>query len=228
MAHCARSLVLRQVSSRPLFQDLPYSITVILIAINSLVSLIAFGDRRLFTGLLFEPFVIKARNEWYRFVTHAFVHANWPHLLVNMFVLYMFGQSVEHDYIYMKPDGRVSYAIMYISAILFSSLPSYKKYIHDPNYRAVGASGAVSAVLFSYILIHPFDEIGLLFIDNVPAYLVGISYLFYSWYMDRYGNDNIAHDAHFYGAVYGILYTTTLEFDLILNFGEFQRSFGIE
>ena len=201
-----------------------HSITIILIAVNALVSLSAFSDQRVFTALLFEPFTINARGQWYRFITHAFIHANWPHLLVNMFVLFMFGKEVEEAYSHLKPSGSLSYIIMYLGAILFSSLPGYKKYVHDPTYRAVGASGAVSAILFSYILIFPVESLDLMFLPfDVPAYIIGICYLFYSWYMDRYGDDNIAHDAHFYGAIFGILFTATLEFDLITDFGGFQR-----
>lgn len=212
------------------FQDLPYSITILLIAITSLISLVAFGDRRIFTALLFEPYVIKVRNEWYRFFTHAFIHANWPHLLVNMFVLYMFGRNVEMLYGIIRPgNGIVPYLSLYIGGIIFSSLPSYKKYIHDPNYRAVGASGAVSAVLFAQILMLPTTEVYFFLIPfPIQAWIFGILYLFYSWYMDKQGGDNVAHDAHFYGAVFGILFTTFLKPDLLLQIGEFQKSFGIE
>lgn len=197
--------------------------------ITALVSIAAFRDQRLFTALLFEPFVIKTRGEWYRFLSHAFIHAHWPHLLVNMFVLYMFGRNVE--ILYFELTGQpvlTHYMMLYIGGILVSSIPSYRKHIYDPAYRAVGASGAVSAVLFAQILMLPTSPVEFLFLPvPIPAFVFGALYLVYSWYMDKRGGDNVAHDAHFYGAVWGILFTTALEPDLILHVGGFQRSIGL-
>ena len=211
-----------------MIEDL-HSITIIIIVVTTLISLSAFNDQRVFTALLFEPFTIKARGEWYRFITHAFIHANWPHLLVNMFVLFMFGRNVE--LLYERITGGsalLPYLGLFLGGIIFSSLPSFKKYLYDPTYRAVGASGAVSAVLFAQILILPTTPIYFFLIPfPIPAFVFGILYLFYSWYMDRQGGDNVAHDAHFYGAVYGILFTAALHPELIFDIGGFQRSLGI-
>lgn len=204
-------------------------ITIAFVLVSTLVSIAAFNDQRLFTALLFEPYVIHARKQWYRFLTHAFIHANWPHLLVNMFVLYMFGRNVEMLF-GMITNGPVllPYLGLYLGGILFSSVPSYKKHIHDPGYRAVGASGAVSAVLFAQILLLPTRNVGILLVPvEMPAWIFGVLYLVYSWYMDKRGGDNVAHDAHFYGAVYGIIFTAALEPQLLLNIGSFQRSLGL-
>jgi membrane associated rhomboid family serine protease len=205
------------------------SLTIVLILLNVVVSIAAFSDRRLFTALLFEPFVIKSRNEWYRFFTHAFIHANWPHLAVNMFVLYMFGSNVE--LLYFELTGKpvlLPFLALYLGGILFSSIPSYGRHIHNPSYRAVGASGAVSSVLFAQVLMLPTSEVAFLFLPvPMPAWVFGILYLVYSWYMDKRGGDNVAHDAHFYGAVWGILFTAGLDLDLLLHIGEFQRTLGI-
>ncbi len=202
------------------------SIIIILVILNVLVSLAAFQDARIFTALLFEPFVIKARNEWYRFISHAFIHANWPHLLVNMFVLYMFGRNVEFLLpLLLGRQALLPLLGLYLGAILVSSIPAYRRHMHDPNYRAVGASGAVSAVLFAQILMMPTTEVAFLFLPiPMPAWVFGILYLVYSWYMDKRGGDNVAHDAHFYGAVYGVLYMATLAPHLVFNIGGFQRS----
>jgi membrane associated rhomboid family serine protease len=205
------------------------SITLILIAVSALLSIAAFNDHRLFSALLFEPFVIKARGEWYRFITHAFIHANWPHLLVNMFVLFMFGRNVE-SLLPMITGGpaTVYYLMLYGGGILFSTLPSYQRNIHDPSYRAVGASGAVSAVLFAQILMLPTSPVYFFFIPfPIPAYVFGILYLAYSWYMDKRGGDNVAHDAHFFGAVYGLLFMMMVDPSLVLDIGSFQRSIGL-
>jgi membrane associated rhomboid family serine protease len=205
------------------------SITLILIGVSALLSIAAFNDRRLFNALLFEPFVIKARGEWYRFVSHAFIHANWPHLAVNMFVLYMFGRNVESLLpMITGSSATVHYLMLYGGGILFSTLPSYKRNIHDPSYRAVGASGAVSAVLFAQILMLPTNPVYFFFIPfPIPAYIFGILYLGYSWYMDKHGTDNVAHDAHFFGAVYGLLFMVMMDPSLVLDIGGFQRSIGL-
>jgi membrane associated rhomboid family serine protease len=204
-------------------------ITLILIAASALLSIVAFGDRRLFNALLFEPFVIRARGDWYRFVTHAFIHANWPHLLVNMFVLYMFGRNVE-VLLPMISEGSVvlNYLLLYFGGIIFSTLPSYQRNIHDPSYRAVGASGAVSAVLFAQILMLPTSPVVMFFFPvPMPAWVFGLLYLAYSYYMDKRGGDNVAHDAHFFGAIYGILFMVFLDPGLVLDLGGFQRSIGM-
>jgi len=204
-------------------------ITLVLIAASVLLSVVAFNDHRLFNALLFEPFVIKARGEWYRFFTHAFIHANWPHLAVNMFVLYMFGRNVESLLpLITGNSATVYYLMLYGGGILFSTLPSYQRNIHDPSYRAVGASGAVSAVLFAQILMLPTSPVYFFFIPfPIPAYIFGILYLAYSWYMDKRGGDNVAHDAHFFGAVYGLLFMVIVDPSLVLDIGGFQRSIGL-
>lgn len=205
------------------------SITLIIIVITALLSIAAFSDGRLFSALLFEPFVIKSRNQWYRFITHAFIHANWPHLAVNMFVLYMFGRNVEMllPYITAQPP-LLHYLMLYVGGILFSTIPAYQRNVNDPGYRAVGASGAVSAVLFAQIIMLPTNPVYFMFIPfPIPAYIFGILYLVYSYYMDKRGGDNVAHDAHFFGAVYGILYMVMLDPSLVLDVGGFQRSLGM-
>lgn len=204
-------------------------ITIAIVLVSTLVSIAAFNDQRLYTALLFEPYVINARHQWYRFFTHAFVHANWPHLLVNMFVLYMFGRNVEGLFgVITGGPVLLPYLGLYIGGILFSSIPSYRKHIHDPSYRAVGASGAVSAVLFAQILMLPTRTVGMLFLPiDLPAWVFGILYLAYSWYMDKRGGDNVAHDAHFYGAVYGVILTAALEPQLLFSIGAFQHSLGL-
>lgn len=209
--------------------DLSSIATLVIIIITVLVSITAFGNGNIFGALLFDPYLIKLRGQWYRFFTHAFIHANWPHLLVNMFVLYMFGRNVE-PLLGMITDGptMLPYLALYVGGVLFSSLPSYRRHVNDPNYRAVGASGAVSAVLFAQILMLPTMPVRIMFVPvDLPAWVFGIIYLWYSWYMDKRGGDNVAHDAHFFGAVYGIVFVTILEPSLLLHIGSFQHSLGL-
>lgn len=195
------------------------SLTLALIALTVAASIAAFSDQRLFRALLFEPFVIKARGQWYRFVTHAFIHANWPHLLVNMLVLFSFGQQVERALAAYTVFPAAVFVALYLGGVVFSALPGFKRHAQDPEYRAVGASGAVSAVLFAYVVMTPANGIQFLFFPRpVPAWIFGALYLAYSWYMDKRNEDNVAHDAHFYGALFGILFMVITEPRLVPAF----------
>lgn len=203
--------------------------TLLIIGITCVVSLMALGNPVMLQNLWFEPFVVNVRREWYRFLTHGFVHANQMHLFVNMFVLYMFGSNVENLYGDLRQgSGTLAFLILYLGGVVFGALPGYKKHIHDPNYRSVGASGATSAVLFAYILMMPTRQVGLMFLPGIgmPGWLFGIAYLAYEWYQDKRGGDNVAHDAHFYGAVFGAGFTAILEPRLLTEFGFFQGLFN--
>lgn len=205
-----------------------FSITLLLIAATALVSIGGFQDRRLFENLLMSPYLVRAESQWYRLVGHAFIHANWPHLLVNMFVLYSFGNYVEVLFERITAMPSTMYLLLYFGGAVVASLPSMARHMNDPTYRAVGASGAVSAVLFAEIMLLPTQPVNIMFIPiDIPAWMFGVAYLAYSWYMDKQSGDHVAHDAHFYGAVFGILFTTVLEPDLLLHFGSFEKSLGL-
>jgi membrane associated rhomboid family serine protease len=197
-------------------------ITIIIIVITVGVSILCFQNQDLFMKLRFSPWLVMSKNQSYRFFTHAFVHADWPHLLINMFVLYSFGRVVE-AYFAMVFEGKASvyFIILYLGGILFSTLPSYWKHQHDHTYSSVGASGAVSAVLFSSILFAPLSGIYLMFIPiPIPAFVFGILYLAYEAYSAKKASDNIGHDAHFWGAMYGVIITLILNFDTGIRFVE--------
>lgn len=186
--------------------------TYAIIGFTVLISLLALRDRKVFENMMFEPFVINTRKDWFRLVTHGFIHGNIPHLAVNMFVLFMFGTRVEEGYAAIGHGGLLPFLILYLAGITLSSLPGYYKHRWDPTYRAVGASGATSAVVFAAILLSPMDKMMLLVLP-IPtrAWVFGILYLGYEWYMGQRGNDGIAHDAHFAGAVVGIVFTVLLD-----------------
>jgi len=162
--------------------------------------------------LIFNPYVINGRKEWYRFVTHGFIHADYTHLAVNMWVLFIFGKNVEAVYsIYLNAMGTIAFILMYISAIVIASLSTFLKFKDNPTYNSLGASGATSAVIYASILLNPLGGIGMLFIPiYIPAVLFGVLYLVYSSYMGKRGGDYINHDAHFYGAVFGFVFTLML------------------
>jgi len=188
-------------------------ITFVIIAVTSVISILALNNRALSDKLLFSPYMISSHRQGYRFLTHALVHGDWMHLLVNMFVLFSFGQAVETYYSQLfLMKGAYFYTLLYVGGIALSSTPSFARYKADPYYRAVGASGAVSAVVFASILIEPLSPIRFAFFPvDIPAFIFGALYLVYSAYMARKGNDNIGHDAHFYGAVFGIVFTLILK-----------------
>jgi membrane associated rhomboid family serine protease len=195
------------------------SITVIIIVITVGLSIYSIERREMMDKLIFNPYVINIRNQWYRFITHGFIHADYTHLAVNMWVLYIFGRNVEYAYnINYYPMGTVAFILMYLSAIAIASISTFYKFKNNPGYNSLGASGATSAVIYASIMFNPFDKIGLIFIPmdlfSLPAIVFGILYLVYSSYMSKRGGGNINHDAHFYGAIFGFVYTLLLKPEL--------------
>jgi len=195
-------------------------ITWIIILLTSAISIPAFSNRAFFDKMKFNAFIIKENKQWYRFISYGLIHADWMHLLINMFVLYSFGEQVEMMFIYIFGlKGTILFLILYVTAIFISAYPSYEKHKNNSWYNAVGASGAVSAILFSSILLLPSSKIYLLFIPfPIPAVIFGILYLIYSAYMAKKAVDNIGHDAHFWGAIYGLTFPIVLKPSLFLNF----------
>jgi membrane associated rhomboid family serine protease len=176
------------------------------------ISLLGLQDQRVFQQLVFEPYTIHARKDWFRFVTHAFLHAHIPHLVINMFVLYSFGRVLERSFsTVLGMNGSLPFVLLYLGGVVFAALPSYKRHLYDPGYRAVGASGAVSAVLFATILLFPMEELYIFGVFPIKGILFGPLYLAYEYYLDKKGNDNVAHDAHFYGALFGLGFMTILK-----------------
>lgn len=188
-------------------------VTYIIIAVTAITSLLAFNNRGLSEKLLFSPYMIHSHKQGYRFLTHALVHGDWMHLFVNMFVLLSFGKAVEIYYnLFFGIKGTYLFSLLYLGGIVLSSTPSYTRYKSDPYYRAVGASGAVSAVVFASILIQPLAPIRFVFLPfDIPAFIFGALYMFYSAYMSKKGTDNIGHDAHFWGALFGLVFTGILK-----------------
>ena len=198
-------------------------VTYTLIAINCIVSIIGFQDKNFFEKYLYRPYNIhNNRNEWYRVFTSAFLHANIPHLFFNMYVLYSFGGMLEAG-IFPEVFGvkaEFYYVLLYIGAIMVSALPAFEKYKHTYSYAAVGASGAISAIVFSYILILPTSQMGLIFIPflHFQAWMFGGLYLLYSWYMAKHGHDFIGHDAHLWGALFGVAFTIAIHPAFFMDF----------
>lgn len=182
-------------------------VTLVILVVTCGVSYTCFSNRDLLMKLLFYPPAIR-RGQYYRFITHGFVHADGMHLLFNMLTFFFFGRAVEP--FFARYIGATGFALFYLSALVVSIVPSYIQYRHDASYRSLGASGAVSAVLFVYILLAPWSTL-YLFVIPVPAILFAVAYVAYSIYAGHRGQDNINHHAHLWGAGYGIVFALLME-----------------
>ncbi|MEO7936009.1 MAG: rhomboid family intramembrane serine protease [Dokdonella sp.] len=182
--------------------------TLVIIVVTCAISFLAFKNQKLISDLILWPPAISRGKQYYRLITYGFIHADGQHLLFNMITLYFFGSLIEKfvtGYI-----GTLGFVIFYLSAILVSILPTYMKNVGNPAYRSLGASGAVSAVLFGFVLLQPWATI-LIFFIPCPAIIYAVLYIAYSIYMDRQGNDNVNHSAHLWGAAYGVLFLLAME-----------------
>ena len=193
------------------------SITLILIILTAGISVYAWSNQDLLDKWVFHPFSISKKNQWYRFVTSGFLHADMTHLFFNMLSLYFFGGAVERAFLgnFGYEIGIAFYLLIYIGGMIIADIPTYFKHKKDYDYRALGASGAVSAVIFSGILFNPLVSICPFFVFCMPGFLFGLLYLIYSYYEARRMAGAINHSAHFYGAVYGFV----LSFLLVENSG---------
>jgi membrane associated rhomboid family serine protease len=182
------------------------SITIIIIVITCIVSFAAFSNEKIFDELIFYPPAIANQHQYYRFFTCGFIHANYAHLFFNMYSFYIFGEYVESQFAdVFGSAGKWLYLLMYISSLFFCLLPTYKKNKDNYNYRSLGASGAVSAVVFAFIFLEPLRRIGIIFIPvMIPGFIFGLLYLVISSVFDKKGGGNINHSAHIWGALYGI------------------------
>ena len=176
------------------------TITLIFIVITVAVSIAAFNNSSLINKLILWPGHMDSPNEYYRFLSSGFIHADWNHLIFNMFSLYFLGSAAES----IIGPGVIT---LYLTGIILSSLPTFIKFRHNSQYRALGASGGVSALTFLYIYYYPWSKLYLFFIPiGIPALLFGALFLAYEAYMAKKGGTKMNHDAHFWGAVYGITY----------------------
>ncbi len=196
-----------------------YIITIAIIGITVVTSLLAFRDYKLREKLMYIPYLIKRDGQFTRFLSSVFIHGDFFHLFVNMFVLYNFGRIVETVFgfnNFFGGMGRFMFLGLYLLGGIAAGIPSYFKHRDHTHYRALGASGAVSAVLYSYILMFPLETLILFPIPiPIPAIIFGLLYLGYEFYASRrMQGDGIGHDAHFWGAVFGVFFTLALKPEL--------------
>ena len=194
-------------------------ITISIIIITSIISYQAFRDHSLADKLIFQPAEVRD-GQWYRLLTYGVLHADFTHLLFNMFTFYLFGSSIEG---YFKvflgfTSGSVAFIMLYIGGLVFSILPTYLKQKDNYYYKGLGASGAVSAVVFAYILINPMNFMGILFIPiMLPAFLFGLIFIYISMYLDKKQIGGINHSAHVTGGLFGVVLTAVVFFVLTPN-----------
>jgi membrane associated rhomboid family serine protease len=194
-------------------------LTIVIISITLAFSIIAFNQHSLIYKYQFNPYQILERKQYARLFLHGFLHANWTHLIINMLVLYSFGTALERYFQYTYGDNWIPYyLILYVGAILVSPLYALFRHRNDYHYNAVGASGAVSAVVFAAIFFDPWNKIYFFMMIPMPGIVFAALYLVYSWLMSRKSTDNIAHDTHFFGALYGFVLPILLQPTLFAEF----------
>lgn len=193
------------------------SFTVILVILTCLISIAAFNSSKIIDDLIFWPPAISMRHQYYRFITCGFIHADFIHLLFNMVTLFFFGKGLEVLYRGELGLQAYYYPILYFTALIASNIPSYLKRKDDYNYRSLGASGAVCAVMFAVILIRPWQK---LFVYGIPmpSILYAGLFLAFSIYMSKRGGDNVNHDAHLWGAAYGVVFTAAVHPSVLSTF----------
>jgi membrane associated rhomboid family serine protease len=199
------------------------SLTLVIIIVTVAASFYAWSREDIYEKWMMYPYRIKRNKEYFRFVTSGFIHSGYGHLGFNMISLYYFGSAVEYV---MRDVSPIIFILFYLMAIVVSDITTYLKQQNNPGYRSLGASGGVAAIIFSSIIIHPRNSIGFLLLPGIQinGFLFGIMYLAYSYYQSKNSSDNIGHEAHFYGAIFGTLFTLIFFQDYIPNFIEHIKS----
>ena len=215
------------------------TITIVIIIVTCIVSFLSFSNSDLENKLIFYPPAVSQNNEWYRFFSCGLIHKDIPHLLFNMYALYLFGQGqgesgVEFDFIFIFKDlGKLLYFLLYVAALGVCLIPTYNSHKNNSQYRSLGASGAVSAVVFAYILFNPMQGVGLIFLPIfIPGFLFGIIYLLISYWLSKKGGSNINHSAHIWGALFGIVFVLIAcrlfgDYPVLANFWQSIKTFNL-
>lgn len=197
------------------------SATLLIIGLTAVISY--EGIKRPFwrEGFLFNPYEISKGKKQWGLLTHSWFHADYQHLLFNMFSLFMLGGRLEQTWSlnFGESKGMVMYVVLYMMGGLAATMIPYIRHRHNSGYRSLGASGAVSAVIFAMILWEPDLPLGLLFLPiPIPAYIFGPLYLLFEYYAMKRGNTGIANDGHISGALFGILFVLLLMPNKALDF----------
>jgi membrane associated rhomboid family serine protease len=195
------------------------SISVILIIITVAASFYSWNNPHIHAKWMMNPYQVSRHNEYFRFITSGFIHNDYMHLFFNMFTFYFFGGVVEHIHSQLFGGmGGTVFVGFYLAGIVISDLPTFFKYRNIPRYNSLGASGGVAAVVFSSIMFFPLNNICLYGIICIPGFILGILYLMYSVYQGKRMADNINHDAHIYGAIFGVVFSIIIHPQVVITF----------
>lgn len=195
------------------------SITLFIAVLTGIVSFLAFRNDNIMSKLKFNAYLIYHKKQWYRVFSHALVHADWAHLIINIMVFVSFGRNVEYRFAeYFGENSNLLFVLLYVGGVFFSSVYNIYKQKDNHWYNAVGASGAVSAVLFASVFFDPMSLVYFFGIVPIPGIVFAVMYLAYSYYMAKKSNDNIGHEAHFFGAVFGFVFPILINPSLVSLF----------
>lgn len=204
------------------------SATLIIVIVNVIASIYAWNNQTVLNKWIFNPYTVYHKKEYHRFITSGFIHGSWMHLIFNMLVLYMFGDQVEIWFAQLFGEmGIVLYVVLFLAAVVISDIPTYLKNKENIYYNALGASGGTSAILFCYILFDPTQSLCLYGILCFPGVVWGALYIVYSIYMGKKEADNINHDAHLWGGLFGIVFTILIYPGVIPHFFEQLTHFSL-
>jgi len=185
----------------------------IIFVFTLITSIYAFNDPQIYGKFMLHPYSVSKGKKLYTFITSGLIHADWMHLFFNMFTFYAFAFNLE------RTIGHWQFGVLYLVSLVLSDVPTMMKHKNDFWYNSLGASGAISGVLFSFILFYPFSPLRIFPIPiDIYAIIFGVLYLVYCWYASKNARDHINHDAHFFGALTGIIVTIILVPGIIPNF----------
>lgn len=202
------------------------SITLIIIIITVLISWSGWNRPELQYKLTMNPFAVTKNGQFYRMITSGFVHSNWMHLGFNMFTFYFFGRNIEYLFLNLFGSaGTIYFLALYLLAIVVSDIPSVLKYKDQPHYNSLGASGGVSAIVFCSIMFFPLDKILLFAVLPIPGFILGFLYVIYSYYEGKRMADNVNHNAHLIGALFGVVFSIFVQPSVALSFIEQVASY---
>ena len=185
-------------------------LTLMIIVVNVILSMIGFSSSSFLGKAVMWPYKVKREGQWYRFISSGFIHADWMHLIFNMFTFYFFGRNMEIILQRAIPNGALWFLFIYFTGLVVADIPSYLKHKDDPQYRSLGASGAVSAVVFAAVVFDPWSQLRLYGFISMSAMVFAILYIVYCVYMSKKSADNVNHDAHLWGALFGLIATLVL------------------
>lgn len=195
--------------------DITYGLMIII----GLVTYVSWQRPDLHRKLMLNPYDTIRGRQYYRLLTSGFVHNNTTHLFLNLFTLYFMGKGVETIFaMNFGTAGPVLYVVLFITAVIVANIPTTMKYKDSPHYNSLGASGAVSALVLAFILNDPLRELELYFFIPIPGYLLGVLFIVYSVVMSKRNVDNINHDAHLFGALYGMIFMLALRPETFSDF----------